>query len=158
MFRGVLPSHRSTQLAFPDDPMTIRVAWQSRAAFSISCSGLPSRNTTARSCFRIRATWCQRLTCSGVFPANVFVPPRKTSLPADAGSLAFVYIDASLAGDAGRIVNYLREEHFDNGGNEPNERTILKDMGKKWGSKPTSSRALPTRRRSPERVMRIAVG
>ncbi|MGB5297664.1 MAG: TusE/DsrC/DsvC family sulfur relay protein [Thiogranum sp.] len=36
------------------------------------------------------------------------------------------------------IVKYLREEHFDNGGNEPNERTILKDMGKKWGSKPTS--------------------
>jgi tRNA 2-thiouridine synthesizing protein E len=36
------------------------------------------------------------------------------------------------------IVNYLREEHFDNGGNEPNERTIIKDMGKKWGSKPTS--------------------
>ena len=36
------------------------------------------------------------------------------------------------------IVNYLREEHFDNGGNEPNERTILKDMAKKWGSKPTS--------------------
>ena len=36
------------------------------------------------------------------------------------------------------IVNYLREEHFDNGGNEPNERTILKAMGKKWGSKPTS--------------------
>ena len=36
------------------------------------------------------------------------------------------------------IVNYLREQHFDNGGNEPNERTIIKDMGKKWGSKPTS--------------------
>ncbi len=36
------------------------------------------------------------------------------------------------------IIHYLREEHFDNGGNEPNERTILKDMGKKWGSKPTS--------------------
>ena len=36
------------------------------------------------------------------------------------------------------IVKYLRSEHFDNGGNEPNERTIIKDMGKKWGSKPTS--------------------
>ena len=36
------------------------------------------------------------------------------------------------------IVNYLRDEHFDNGGNEPNERTIMKDMGKKWGSKPSS--------------------
>jgi tRNA 2-thiouridine synthesizing protein E len=36
------------------------------------------------------------------------------------------------------IVDYLRDEHYNNGGNEPNERTILKDMGKKWGSKPTS--------------------
>ena len=33
------------------------------------------------------------------------------------------------------VVNYLRDEHFNNGGNEPNERTILKDMGKKWGKK-----------------------
>lgn len=36
------------------------------------------------------------------------------------------------------VVNYLRSEHFDNGGNEPNERTILKDMGKKWGRKVSS--------------------
>ena len=36
------------------------------------------------------------------------------------------------------VVNYLRTEHFDNNGNEPNERTILKDMGKKWGKKLTS--------------------
>ena len=36
------------------------------------------------------------------------------------------------------VINYLRDEHFNNGGAEPNERTILKDMGKKWGSKPTS--------------------
>jgi tRNA 2-thiouridine synthesizing protein E len=36
------------------------------------------------------------------------------------------------------IVSYLRDEHYNNGGNEPNERTILKDMGKKWGSKPSS--------------------
>lgn len=36
------------------------------------------------------------------------------------------------------IVNYLRDEHFNNGGNEPNERTILKAMSKKWGTKPTS--------------------
>ena len=33
------------------------------------------------------------------------------------------------------IVNYLRDEHYNNGGNEPNERTILKDMGKKPTSK-----------------------
>ena len=36
------------------------------------------------------------------------------------------------------VVNYLRSEHYENGGNEPNERTIQKDMGKKWGSKPSS--------------------
>jgi TusE/DsrC/DsvC family sulfur relay protein len=36
------------------------------------------------------------------------------------------------------IVRYLRDEHYNNGGNEPNERTILKDMAKLWGDKPTS--------------------
>jgi tRNA 2-thiouridine synthesizing protein E len=36
------------------------------------------------------------------------------------------------------VVNYLRDEHFNNAGNEPNERTILKDMGKKWGKKISS--------------------
>jgi TusE/DsrC/DsvC family sulfur relay protein len=36
------------------------------------------------------------------------------------------------------VVNYLRDEHFNNGGAEPNERTILKAMSKQWGSKATS--------------------
>lgn len=36
------------------------------------------------------------------------------------------------------IINYLRDEHFNNNGNEPNERSIMKDMGKKWGSKVSS--------------------
>jgi len=36
------------------------------------------------------------------------------------------------------IINYLRDEHYNNGGNEPNERTIIKDMGKIWGKKPSS--------------------
>lgn len=36
------------------------------------------------------------------------------------------------------VVSYLRDEHFNNAGNEPNERTILKDMGKKWGRKVSS--------------------
>ena len=35
------------------------------------------------------------------------------------------------------IIKYLREEHIDNG-EEPNERTIMKAMGKIWGSKPSS--------------------
>ena len=36
------------------------------------------------------------------------------------------------------VVKYLRDEHINNGGNEPNERTILKDMGKIWGEKVSS--------------------
>lgn len=36
------------------------------------------------------------------------------------------------------IIHYLRDEHYNNNSNEPNERTILKDMTKKWGTKPTS--------------------
>ncbi len=36
------------------------------------------------------------------------------------------------------IVMYLRDEHFNNNGSEPNERTSLKTMAKKWGSKQTS--------------------
>ena len=36
------------------------------------------------------------------------------------------------------VINYLREEHINNAGNEPNERTIMKELGKKWGSKPSS--------------------
>ena len=36
------------------------------------------------------------------------------------------------------VVRYLRSEHVDNGGNEPNERTIMKDMDKIWGKKPSS--------------------
>jgi len=35
-------------------------------------------------------------------------------------------------------VKYLRDEHLNNGGNEPNERAILKAMGKAWGSKVSS--------------------
>ena len=35
------------------------------------------------------------------------------------------------------IINYLRDEHFNNN-NEPMERQLLKDIGKKWGTKPTS--------------------
>lgn len=36
------------------------------------------------------------------------------------------------------IINYLRDEYFNNNENQPNERTIMKDMGKKWGTKPSS--------------------
>ena len=36
------------------------------------------------------------------------------------------------------VINYLREEYIDNGGNQPMERVILKDMSKRLGSKVTS--------------------
>jgi len=36
------------------------------------------------------------------------------------------------------VVNYLRDEYLNNNQNQPMERALLKDMGKIWGSKPTS--------------------
>lgn len=36
------------------------------------------------------------------------------------------------------IINYLRDEYFNNAGNQPNERTIVKEIGKKWGTKVSS--------------------
>lgn len=36
------------------------------------------------------------------------------------------------------IINYLRDQYFNNAGNQPNERTILKDIGKQWGEKLSS--------------------
>ena len=36
------------------------------------------------------------------------------------------------------IINYLRDEYFNNGGNQPNERAIVRAMSKKWGRNVTS--------------------
>jgi TusE/DsrC/DsvC family sulfur relay protein len=36
------------------------------------------------------------------------------------------------------IIKYLRDEYFNNNQNQPMERALLKDIGKIWGSKPTS--------------------
>ncbi len=36
------------------------------------------------------------------------------------------------------ILKYLRDEYLDNGGNQPNERTILKAMSAKWSTKVSS--------------------
>ncbi|MER2605190.1 MAG: TusE/DsrC/DsvC family sulfur relay protein [Siculibacillus sp.] len=33
------------------------------------------------------------------------------------------------------VMNYLREEYFDNGETQPNTRTIMKAMSDKWGEK-----------------------
>ena len=36
------------------------------------------------------------------------------------------------------VINYLREEYFENNGNQPMERAINKEMGKRWGKKISS--------------------
>ena len=36
------------------------------------------------------------------------------------------------------VVNYLRSEFIENGGNQPNTRNMNKDMGKIWGEKISS--------------------
>jgi tRNA 2-thiouridine synthesizing protein E len=33
------------------------------------------------------------------------------------------------------VINYLRDEFINNGGNQPNTRNMNKDMGKIWGEK-----------------------
>lgn len=33
------------------------------------------------------------------------------------------------------LINYLRDEFINNGGNQPNTRTIVKAMSEKWGEK-----------------------
>ncbi len=32
------------------------------------------------------------------------------------------------------LINYLRDEFFNNGGNQPNDRAIVKAMSDKWGT------------------------
>ena len=36
------------------------------------------------------------------------------------------------------VINYLRDEYINHNGNQPNNRTMLKDMSDKWGKKVTS--------------------
>lgn len=36
------------------------------------------------------------------------------------------------------IINFLRDEYFNNNGNQPNERQIIKAMSDKWGRKTSS--------------------
>jgi TusE/DsrC/DsvC family sulfur relay protein len=46
--------------------------------------------------------------------------------------------DIELTQDHWDVIKYLREEYFDNGNNQPMERIILKEMGKRWGRKVSS--------------------
>lgn len=36
------------------------------------------------------------------------------------------------------VIHYLRDEYINNSQNQPMERVVLKDMGSKWGTKPSS--------------------
>ena len=42
------------------------------------------------------------------------------------------------------LINFLREEFFDNGGNQPNTRNMVKAMQKKWPDKQVDSKMLYT--------------
>ncbi len=46
--------------------------------------------------------------------------------------------DIELTQEHWDVINYLREEYFDNGATQPMERVILKSMGKRWGKKVSS--------------------
>lgn len=46
--------------------------------------------------------------------------------------------DIDLTDAHWEVIKYLREEYTDNGGNQPMERVILKDMGKRLGKKVSS--------------------
>ncbi len=46
--------------------------------------------------------------------------------------------DIELTSEHWDVIHYLREEFFENGGNQPNNRTMLKDMSAKWGRKVSS--------------------
>ncbi len=40
------------------------------------------------------------------------------------------------------LINFLREEYFNNGGNQPNTRNIIKAMSEKWGGEKVDQRSL----------------
>jgi tRNA 2-thiouridine synthesizing protein E len=42
------------------------------------------------------------------------------------------------------VINYLRDEYFNNGGNQPNMRHLLKAMQEKWDDKKLDSKDLYT--------------
>ncbi len=43
--------------------------------------------------------------------------------------------DLTLTDKHWDLINYLRDEFLNNGENQPNTRTMVKDMGKKWNEK-----------------------
>jgi len=48
----------------------------------------------------------------------------------------------SLSDKAWDIINYLRDEYFNNGGNQPNERNMLKHFKDAWGNSSLAAKDL----------------
>ncbi|MCW9088520.1 MAG: TusE/DsrC/DsvC family sulfur relay protein [Gammaproteobacteria bacterium] len=44
----------------------------------------------------------------------------------------------TLADKSWDVINFLRDEYINNGGNQPNDRNIVKAMSEKWGEKISS--------------------
>ena len=40
------------------------------------------------------------------------------------------------------VLNYLRDEYINNGGNQPNTRTLVKAMARTWGDKSVNAKTL----------------
>ena len=40
------------------------------------------------------------------------------------------------------LINYLRDEYINNGGNQPNTRNLVKAMSKAWGDKSVNAKTL----------------
>ena len=40
------------------------------------------------------------------------------------------------------LINFLRDEYINNGGNQPNTRNLVKGMAKKWGDKSINAKTL----------------
>jgi len=40
------------------------------------------------------------------------------------------------------LINFLRDEYVNNGGNQPNTRNLVKAMAKLWGDKSTNAKSL----------------
>ena len=40
------------------------------------------------------------------------------------------------------LINYLRDEYINNGGNQPNTRSLVKAMAKTWGDKSVNAKTL----------------
>lgn len=56
----------------------------------------------------------------------------------DVGRALAVAEEIELTQEHWDVIHYLREQYFDQGGTQPMERVILKEMAKRWGKKLTS--------------------